>query len=138
MIDINDQILKMFGYQRDEMIGRPISELVAPESRALVAEAIRTGREGVYEHQALRKDGTLFHAEVQAKMARIGDRALRMSAVRDLTEQKRVVQHQKKLEEQLRQAQKMEALAALAGGTAHEFNNMLGIIIGYSQLAKEN
>ncbi len=137
VIDINDQILKMFGYERDEMIGRPITELVAPESRAMVAEAMRTAREGVYEHQALRKDGTMFHAEVQAKMARIGSRALRMTAVRDLTERRKAEEQRKKMEEQLRQAQKMEALAALAGGTAHEFNNMLGIIIGYSQLAKE-
>jgi nitrogen-specific signal transduction histidine kinase len=59
-----------------------------------------------------------------------------MTAVRDITCQKQEERRRKQLEEQLREAHKMEALGALAGGAAHEFNNILGIIIAYTELAK--
>ena len=69
VLDMNDQGLKMFGYLRDEMIGKEILDLVAPESRPVVAEAIRAGQELIYGHQTLRKDGSIFYAEAQARMA---------------------------------------------------------------------
>jgi len=56
----------MLGYSRSELIGKPVMEVVAPESRDLVAEAIRSGRLEPYEHLALRKDGTVFPVEVRA------------------------------------------------------------------------
>jgi PAS domain S-box-containing protein len=89
VLDINDQGLKMFGYERSEMIGKEIIELTAPESRAMVVEAIRTGNETIYGHQLLRKDGSIFFAEAQARMVHIGDQTLRMTALRDITERKR-------------------------------------------------
>jgi two-component system sensor histidine kinase UhpB len=89
ILDINDQGLKMFGYERSEMIGKQIIELVAPESRALVTEAIRTGSETIYGHQLQRKDGSVFSAEAQAQMVRAGNQTLRMTALRDITERKR-------------------------------------------------
>jgi len=92
VLDMNDQGLKMFGYERNEMIGKQIVELVAPESRAMVAEAIRTGRETIYGHQLLRKDGSIFFAEAQAKMVRADERNMRMTALRDITASKRAEQ----------------------------------------------
>ncbi|MGD1089464.1 MAG: PAS domain S-box protein [Verrucomicrobiota bacterium] len=89
ILDVNNQLLTMFGYERAEIIGHQIIELIAPESRELVAEAIRIGRETIYGHQLLRKDGGVFFAEAQAKMVRIGDRTLRMTALRDITERRR-------------------------------------------------
>jgi PAS domain S-box-containing protein len=88
VLDANDQGLKMFGYQRAEMIGREVGEFVSPETRSLVMEAIRANRETIYEHQLIRKDGSYFHAEAQAKVVRVGDRTLRMTAIRDITERK--------------------------------------------------
>ena len=61
-VDINDQMLKMFGYTRQEILGRPIIDLVAPESRDLVRQM--TEYTEPYEHLAIRKDGTLFPVEV--------------------------------------------------------------------------
>lgn len=86
--DVNDQMLKMFGYEREEMIGKEVVDLVAPESREIVAEAIRTERESIYEHRLLRKNGSSFLAEARAKIVRIGDRTLRMTALRDITDRK--------------------------------------------------
>ena len=102
VLDMNDQGLKMFGYPRDEMIGKKIIELVAPESRATVAAAIRAGQELIYGHSTLRKDGTIFYAEAQARMVRVGDRTLRMTAVRDITERKRAEQALHASEQSLR------------------------------------
>jgi PAS domain S-box-containing protein len=89
VVDANDQGLKMFGYERAEMIGREVGQFISPETRAAVLEAIRSNRETVYEHQLIRKDGSRFHAEAQAKMTRVGSRNLRMTAIRDITDRKR-------------------------------------------------
>jgi len=136
ILDISDQGLRLFGRARDEMIGREVLEFVPPEGRQLVSEHIRAGFEGTYEHLLLRRDGTVFQAEAQAKMTRLGDRVLRMTALRDITERRQNEKRQKNLEEQLRQMQKMEALGTLAGGIAHDFNNILTGILGYLQLAE--
>jgi PAS domain S-box-containing protein len=89
VMDMNDQGLKMFGYERSEMIGREVSEFVSPESRSIVKQAIHANLETAYEHQLIRKDGTSFYAEAQAKMVRVGNRNLRMTAIRDITERRR-------------------------------------------------
>jgi PAS domain S-box-containing protein len=89
LLDINEQGLKMFGYERSEMIGLQIIDLVTPEWRDSVAERIRAGQETIMEHQLLRKDGSIFSAEAQAKMVRVGNRTLRMTALRDITSRMR-------------------------------------------------
>jgi len=88
LLDVNNQMLKMFGYERAELLGKRVVDLVAPESRETVAEAIRTGLETAYEHRLLRKDGSSFIAEARAKVVHIDSRALRMTALRDITERK--------------------------------------------------
>jgi PAS domain S-box-containing protein len=86
ILDVNDQGLKMFGYEQGEMIGLQIIDLVTPEWRDSVAERIRAGQETIMGHQLVRKDGSIFSAEAQAKMVRVGNRTLRMTALRDITE----------------------------------------------------
>ena len=88
ILDASDQGLKMFGYKREEMIGREIISLVAPGSRAIVAEAIRSRSDTIYGHELVRKDGSTFVAEAQSKNIQQGDRSLRMTALRDITERK--------------------------------------------------
>ena len=88
ILDMNDQGLKMFGYERGEMIGRQIKDLVTPEWHDYVVERIRSGQETIMGHELVRKDGSIFSAEAQAKMVRVGNRTLRMTALRDITERK--------------------------------------------------
>ena len=104
VVDANEQMLKIFGYEREEMIGRKIVDLVAPESRAIVAEAIRTGHENIYEHAILRKDGSSFIVEARGKNVFMGGRTLRMTAVRDITARKKVEQALRESEEKFSKA----------------------------------
>ena len=88
VLDANEQGLKMFGYERGELIGKAVVDLGAPESRDAIAEAIRTDQSLLGGHRLRRKDGSLFYAEARAKTIRIGDRTLRMTALRDISERK--------------------------------------------------
>ncbi|HMB25721.1 MAG TPA: triple tyrosine motif-containing protein, partial [Anaerolineales bacterium] len=97
IVDLNDQMAHMFGYARDEMIGKPVMEIIASESRELVAEAIRSGRLEPYEHLALRKDGTLFPVETRARAIQMNSRQLRVSAIRDITERKQAETERERL-----------------------------------------
>ena len=133
---INDQGLNMLGYQRNEMVGKAIAELVAPESRAMVADAVSTGQEGRYEHQLLRKDGSKFFVEAQAKMARVGNRTVRMTALRDITERKHAeatlaalaIRHQTLLQTA------REGIHVLdEQGKVVEANAAFGAMLGYTQ-----
>jgi PAS domain S-box-containing protein/putative nucleotidyltransferase with HDIG domain len=86
--DLNNQFAEMSGYSRDELLGKSVMTLVAPESRLEAAEAIRTNRLEPYEILGLRKDGTILPLEVRARTTWISNRQLRVAAIRDITEQK--------------------------------------------------
>ncbi|HEY4100449.1 MAG TPA: response regulator [Gemmatimonadales bacterium] len=130
--EANAGFVRMFGYDSvDEVIGKPVSAFVADESQAEVARRVSQEIEGSYEFVGLRKDGARIQVEATSRTHASGDRRYRLTALRDLTE-KRV------LEEQFRQAQKMEAIGRLAGGVAHDFNNLLMVITGCGELLLED
>jgi PAS domain S-box-containing protein len=128
LVELNDQLARILGYERSELIGKPVSMMVAPESVDFVAAAMNAGRETPYRHMALRKDGSRIAVEAQGKVAEWAGRTVRVTAIRDVTEQLR-------LEERLNRVQKLEALGRLAGGIAHDFNNILVAIFSYADLA---
>jgi len=126
-VDANPSALGMLGYARDELLGMKSADILAPGEVARVDSTLSDINQGIQHNQAWqfrRKDGSRFEADVLATMMADG-RILAL--VRDATERKR-------LEEQLRQSQKMEAVGRLAGGVAHDFNNSLGVILGYTEL----
>jgi len=127
IVDMNGRLVELLGYSAEELVGMPVERLVAPEDRALVEAHMRRGSRERYEHRVVRRDGSTLMVEVQGRPYLHEGRTLRVTAIRDITE--RV-----ELEEQLRHAQKMEAVGRLAGGVAHDFNNLLLVIGMHCQI----
>jgi two-component system, cell cycle sensor histidine kinase and response regulator CckA len=125
--EANRGFAEMFGYDQDEVIGRSVLDFVADESVEAVQQRITEEVEGTFELVGKRKDGTKILLEATARIHHISGRPVRLTALRDVTE-KRL------LEDQFRQAQKMEAVGRLAGGVAHDFNNLLTVIISCVEL----
>ena len=146
IVEFNPAAEACFGYRREEALGQPLAELLIPEKlrgahhRGLQRHQA-TG-EGPYlgrrvEVTALRRDGSEFPAELAISTAGDSGEPLYIGYLRDITRHKRAEQERERLEEQLRQAQKMEAIGHLTGGIAHDFNNILTSILGYAVMAEE-
>jgi two-component system cell cycle sensor histidine kinase/response regulator CckA len=112
----------IFGYAAADVVGLHVSALI-PD---LQGADINHRREKV----AVRKGGTRFPIDVAVSAFNEGDERHIIAVVRDISDRRR-------LESELRQAQKMEALGQVAGGVAHDFNNLLTVILGYSELLED-
>ena len=133
-VDANQQMLDMLGYTHEEIVGKPVSAVIAPESVDLVMKNIRRAYERPYENYLQRKDGSCFPVISQARMMLWGGKQYRVTVLRDITDLKKADEERKCLEEQVYQSHKLEALGTLAGGIAHDFNNLLMAIQGYASL----
>ena len=128
------------GYTADEIIGQNFSQFYTPEDRKAglpnrtLAIAAATGR---FEAEAwrMRKDGSLFWANVVVDAIRdeFGKLVGFAKITRDITEKRNAQEALERAQEQLAQAQKMEALGQLTGGVAHDFNNLLMVVSGQAQ-----
>ena len=120
----------------DGLIGSRIEDLFPSEFAAMAIrrlhETLASGALTVFEYQLPYADLGLRDYEARMVVSGPGEVT---AIVRDITERKRAEEARARLEEQLRQAQKMESVGRLAGGVAHDFNNMLGVILGRAEMA---
>ncbi|MFI5295260.1 MAG: PAS domain S-box protein [Thermodesulfovibrionales bacterium] len=135
LIDANSQLARLLGYELHEIIGKPVTEFIFPEDRELVRRNIDADYELPYENRLLRKDGSTLTVETRARHFSYQGRNVRVTALHDITERKLAEEDREKLQAQLLHAQKMDAVGRLAGGVAHDFNNMLSAILGYTEMA---
>lgn len=130
VFDANIRYAEMLGYTMDEVSQLHVWDWDVMVSRETIMGMIRNvdevGDHFVTRHR--RKDGTFLDVEISTNGAICGGQKLVFCVCRDITERKR-------FEEQLRNASKMEALGTLVGGIAHEFNNILAIIMGNADIS---
>ncbi|MEW6665882.1 MAG: ATP-binding protein [Thermodesulfobacteriota bacterium] len=142
-LDCNEQACKLWRCEREDILGHSPQEFSPPfqpdgrssaEAAQRYIEAALTGEPQFFSWQHRRKDGALIFCEISLNAVMLGGEKIIQATLRDITGRKAAEEERAKLQAQLSQAQKMESVGRLAGGVAHDFNNMLGIIIGNAEL----
>jgi PAS domain S-box-containing protein len=141
LLSVSNQWLEFMGYLRDEVVGRSIFDFFSPHSRREAIETVfplfyKTGQLAERSFEYVTKSGQIKKVLLSALAERDvnGNYAGAMGYVADMTDETRTEEENKRLSARLRQAQKMESIATLAGGIAHQFNNALAVILGNLEL----
>lgn len=146
IIEFNPAAEKTFGYRREEVVGQPLTEMIIPkgyrQAHTKGMQRYLSEQKGPYlgqriEIEAMRADGSTFPVELAIDVADAAEGKIFIGYIRDITEHKRADEERTRLEAQLRQSQKMEAIGHLTGGIAHDFNNILTGVMGYVVMAQE-
>ena len=134
LLRVNERFCTMLGYERHELEGLTVDEITHPDyvaaSTAFIQRVAAGDRDDI-EKVYLHRDGRHVWGRVNRSLVRDGDGKplYYIAHVQDITERKQAEAERERLQEQLLQAQKMEAIGRLAGGIAHDFNNMLAVIL---------
>jgi two-component system cell cycle sensor histidine kinase/response regulator CckA len=139
-IYVNEIGCKALGFGSGELVGKTILD-VNPQATSERMNAVwdKLRKDGFHRSESIhqRQDGSAFPVEILTSYVQFDGQEYACGFARDITERKRAEAERGKLEAQLLQAQKMESVGRLAGGVAHDFNNMLGVILGNVELAVE-
>jgi two-component system cell cycle sensor histidine kinase/response regulator CckA len=133
-VDVNDAFLNIMGYSREAVIGHTVRELGvwvdSGDRAAMVEDLAAVGSSTISRTKFRTKSGEIRLTNIFAELVEFDGIPCVLAITQDITEAHR-------LEEQLRQSQKMQAIGRLASGVAHDFSNMLSVILGYSELLAE-
>ena len=133
----------VFGYSADEALGKQLHGVLSTEPffKAYMKDVLRADEKKsnpaaakMIDFAALKKNGKAIPVELSLSSLKTGNEWRTIGVIRDVSQRKQSEAEKHRLERQLMQAQKMEAVGALAGGIAHDFNNLLTTIIGHAHL----
>ncbi|MCF8033420.1 MAG: PAS domain S-box protein [Desulfarculaceae bacterium] len=141
-LSLNPALARIMGYEPEELVGVKTSQLMEPKLRELFdRDYLGTlKREGNHQGTTkyIAKGGGARYIEHNSSLVTAAEGEKYISGIgRDVTERIKAQKQMEALQEQLRHAQKMEAVGTLAGGIAHDFNNILAAIMGYTEIALE-
>lgn len=140
LIEVNDIACERYGYTREEFLQMTVVNITQP------SDSIRHGKpkhrrklieqgQLIFETVHIKKNGETFPVEINSNIVEMDSKHVIIAVVRDITARKTINVEREELKLQLQQAQKMDSIGRLAGGVAHDFNNMLGVISGNAELA---
>ncbi len=141
-IMVNKAMVKMFGYKNEEaMLSIKVNDLYSNNSHRLLFLEMLAEKGIVENHEMrlLKSDGSQIWVSVTARIIKdpLSNSIHFEGAVQDITKRKKVEEEKRELQSQLQQAQKLESVGRLAGGVAHDLNNLLVPILGYNELLLE-
>jgi PAS domain S-box-containing protein len=135
-LGVNDAAVHHYGWTRDEFLGMTILDLLAPEEStpmpAVSDRPASRGETALAHHR--RRDGSLVDMELVSHELELDGRRVRLVLAIDTSDRRRTLAALHQSEEQLRHAQRGDALGQIAGGVAHDFNNLLTTIRGYGEM----
>ena len=134
----NEVICRMLGYKKEEIRHLRVMDIHSKEDLPYVIEQFEKQAKGeitlARNIPVKRKDGSIFYADINTILLPLDGKTYMMGLFRDITEQKHMEEEQAKLRDQLYHAQKLASVGKLAGGVAHNFNNLLTVVMGYASL----
>lgn len=133
VLEANEQACLTYGYSREELIGMSLEKISTniPRGKELVRQTLQQSKSAHFETVQRCKDGSLIHIDTVASVVEYKGKAAILSINRNITERKRMEMH-------LIQAQKMESLGRIAGGIAHDINNILAVIIPSAEMIRQD
>ena len=136
-LDVNNAAISHYGYSHEEFLSMTIKDIRPVEDVSRLLDKVNQvsdglDKAGVWRH--VRKDGSVIEVEITSHVLMFDQRRTELVLVHDITDRRRIEGEREELQAQLLQAQKMESVGRLAGGVAHDFNNMLGVILGRAEM----